>query len=120
MNVLLSSNQTLKGSVLILTLIALFAITLFGGALALLLTSHMQESNLEIDRTKALYLAEAGVYKSIWELKNYGTSSEYDGVINTTSLGEGVFSATFYEDKNLIVASGTVHGVTRIIEVVTE
>ena len=109
-----------QGSVLILTLIAMFTITLLGGALAMLLTVRMQESNLEINRSKALYLAEAAVYESIWELKNSGASPDYDGNVEETALGEGTFSATFDENKNLIVAHGTVHEVTRTIEVVTE
>ena len=109
-----------RGSILILTLIGMFVITMLGGAVALLLASRMEESNLEIDRTKALYLAEAAVYQSIWELKNYGTSPDYDGNVSETTMGEGTFSATFYEDKNLIVARGTVHDITRTIEVVTE
>jgi len=85
-NVLL--NQ--KGMALLTTLIFVFILVTFAVALLTMTSNDTKLSALQRDSTKAFYIAEAGIEKTLYDLKkDYESSKDWnDGNINGTSLGE--------------------------------
>ncbi len=83
-----------------------------------LLFSRMTLSLLNIDRLKAFYLAEAGIAKSINELKK-DTDDDRNGVgnIKPSKLGDGVFFASHNFQTSTITAVGEVNHVKRTIQI---
>ena len=108
-----------RGSILFLTLIVLIFLTIFGGALMLMVFSRFTSTYLEYDRLKALYLAEAGISKSLWELKK-GTDSNRDGLGNIpkTRLGEGYYWVTHNSQALTITSTGEANDVKRTVKIV--
>lgn len=108
-----------RGAILFLTLIVLLFLTTFGSALILMVFSRFTSSYLEYDRLKALYLAEAGISKSLWELKK-GLDSDRDGLGNIpkTRLGEGHFWVLHDPRSLTIVSTGEANDVERTVRIV--
>jgi Tfp pilus assembly protein PilX len=112
------ANGNSKGSILFTVILVLVFLAVLGMNLMTFLYSRMTVSMLELDRLKALYLAEAGIAKSIGELKS---DIDYDGNglgnIAKTKLGDGTFQARHNFQTATITGIGEVNKVKRIIQI---
>ena len=112
------ANGKNKGSILFTVILVLVFLAVLGLNLITFLYSRMTVSLLELDRLKALYLAEAGIAKSIGELK---VDIDYDGDglgnIIKTKLGDGTFSARHNFQTSTITGTGEVNKVKRVIQI---
>lgn len=57
-----------RGAILVVVISAVAIITVMGLLLLGMISNYQQRINFKAERTRARYLAEAGVYRSIWEL----------------------------------------------------
>jgi len=107
-----------KGSILFTVILVLVFLAVLGMNLISFLFSRMTVSILELDRLKSLYLAEAGIAKSIGELKS---DIDYDGGglgnIPKTKLGDGEFWARHNFQTSTITGIGEVNKVKRVIQI---
>jgi len=107
-----------KGAILLIVIIVLIFLAIIGMSLLGFLFSRTTLSMLAIERLKAFYLAEAGIAKSINELKR-DEDSDNNGVgnISPTKLGEGIFEARHDFQTSTITATGQVNKVKRTIQI---
>ncbi len=110
--------QSGKAFALIGILVILIFLSLIGAALINFVFNLSNSSNLEIDSTKALYLAEAGINYAIKELK---TDIDLDnagfGNAPMTKLGDGFFMVKHNPELFTLTATGIANRVRRSIEV---
>ena len=104
----LLSNQ--KGMALLTTLIFVFVLVTFGVSLLIMTSNDTKLSTLQRDSTKAFYIAEAGVERTLYNLKKDFESSEdwSDGNINgyTLSNQENEFWKINYNSPGYEVSFG--------------
>ena len=104
--------------VLIGTLLVMLTIALIGAALVNFFSSVMTVSEVELDRTQALYLAESGIARIVFEFRQ---ANDFGGKatlsIPPTSLGSGEYEVHHDPDTGLITATGRSHHVERSIQV---
>lgn len=107
-----------KGSVLLTTIIILSFLSVLAMSLAAFLFSRQLSERLQIDRLQALYLAEAGIAKSIYELKS-DIDLDRNGVGNVieTPLGGGTYQARHNFQTSSITAEGKVGNIARTIQI---
>lgn len=107
-----------QGTILLTVIIVLIFLAVMGMSLLGLLFSQTTLGILAIDRLKAFYLAEAGIAKSINELKT-DIDSDGNGIGNvlSTKLGEGKFWATHNFPTSTITAVGEVNKIKRTIQI---
>ena len=107
-----------KGTVLFLTLMVLIFLSIFGGALMAMVFSRWTTVSMEYDRLRALYLAEAGISKSLWELKK-GIDYDNDGLgsIPKTRLDIGYYWVTHNSNTLTITATGDVNDIKRTVKI---
>ena len=107
-----------RGAALFLVLMIISTLSVFGGILMVLSNNRVLMCQLEADRVKAIFLAEAGLADAVHELK---TNSDPDrnglGTLAEKKLGDGVYSVTHDPKTNEIRSSGTVNGVTRTLQI---
>jgi len=88
-NILL--NQ--KGMALLTTLIFVFILVTFAVALLIMTSNDTKLSALQRDSTKAFYIAEAGIERTLYDLKkDYEVSKNWndgDNIINSHTLADG-------------------------------
>jgi len=85
-----------KGMVLLTTLIFVFLLVTFGVSLLTMTSNDIKLSTLQRDSTQAFYLAEAGIQRSIKELKN---DFAWRGGFTDEFLGSGTYTVVI-EDSN--------------------
>ncbi|MFH0925160.1 MAG: hypothetical protein V1872_05945 [bacterium] len=107
-----------RGAVLISLLITIVFLTALGLSLVTSIYSRSIEVNVEIDRLKALYLAEAGIASAVHEMK-IGIDLDQDGLGNIKSkrLGDGVYEVRHYYKDSLIISKGTVNSIQRVLQI---
>lgn len=107
-----------QGTILLTVIVVLIFLAVMGMSLLGLLFSQTTLSVLAIDRLKAFYLAEAGIAKSINELKT-DIDSDGNGIgnVSATKLGEGMFWARHDFATSTITAVGEVNKVKRTIQI---
>jgi len=107
-----------QATVLLTIIIVLLFLGVLGMSLLGFLFLRTTSSTLAIDRLKAFYLAEAGIAKSINELKK---EVDYDhngiGNIAPCKLGDGVFWAQHDFQTSTITATGEVNGIKRSLQI---
>ncbi len=106
-----------RGAILFGVLIIVLTISLIGASMIALLSSLAVSNQHEADRTKALYLAEAGISHAIYMLKTQAvviTGQEY--FIPSTPFGEGTYDVKLDYNQSLIIATGRVGGTKRTIQ----
>lgn len=92
------SNQ--KGMGLLTTLIFIFILVTFAVALLTMTSNDTKLSTLQRDSTKAFYIAEAGIEKTLYILKkDYESDQDWSNGINgytssEVSFGEGTYTVT--------------------------
>ena len=106
------------GSVLITTIIMLTFLTILGLSLLSFLFCRLNYSQVQLDRFKALYLAEAGIAKSFYELK-LGIDTDDNGIGNIvpTELGAGAYKVEHNFQTSTITAIGETNGIKRTIQI---
>jgi len=107
-----------RGSILITSIVILVFLSVLGMNLIVYLLSRSTKTTLELDRLKALYLAEAGIAKSINELK---LDQDFDnngiGNIAESELGGGLFKATHDFQVSNIIGIGEYNDIKRIVQI---
>lgn len=122
-----------RGAVLLIVLIMVLTISLLGATLMALFFNVLTFSQIELDRTRALYLAEAGIAKALGVLKNQagvGAAPESpakadeatgtkrsDRIIAPTQLDGGYYEVFNDFLQSTIISIGTSNGVRRTIQV---
>jgi len=107
-----------KGAILIAAIIMLLFISILGFSLITYLYARTQKANLELDRLKALYLAEAAIAKSIYELRlNLDYDNNGIGNILKTHLGKGTYKASHNFQSSYITGIGEFNKIKRIIQI---
>jgi Tfp pilus assembly protein PilX len=121
-----------RGAILLVVLIMVLTISLLGATLMALFFNVLSLSQIELDRARALYLAEAGVAMAVSRLKGGGvttpaaTQSEAqpdstaderpDRIIPPTRLGDGYFEVYNNYSDSTIISIGTSNSVKRTIQ----
>ena len=107
----------MRGATLLLAIIILSSLALIGMSLVGLAMSRMTTVDLEVDRVKALYLAEAGIARSLYELKK---GVDYDnagiGIIPLTKFADGEFSVRYNAALFTFTSIGKVNDAERAIQ----
>lgn len=108
-----------SGMVLILALVVVTVLGIFGACLSVLTSTGSINAQIELERTQALYLAEAGLSMSIWELKK-GIDFDEDGLGNIPmrKLGEGYYQARHIPSSLSIESTGIVNDVKRKVRII--
>jgi len=106
------------GAILLTTILILIFLSVLGLGLMTYLMSRQAKSNLELERLKALYLAEAAIARSIHELR-IDNDEDNNGLGNiiATSLGGGSFRANHNFQASTITGIGEYQGVKRTIQI---
>lgn len=121
-----------SGAILLIVLIVVLTISLLGTTLVALFYNVLSAGQIEMYRTQALYLAEAGLADAISMLRQQAGKStrqlppapqklvlggQMVRLIARTSFGGGYYEVDADLLDNTLVSSGTNHGVTRTIQV---
>lgn len=112
-----------RGAVLITTVIILVFLSVLGMSLIAFLFSRFSYSQVQLDRLKALYVAEAGLAQALWELKNdydpdgTGPKSPGNTIEYVTISGYGEYKTSHNFQTSTITATGKVNEIRRTIQV---
>ncbi len=107
-----------KGAVLITVITVLVFLATLGLSLMAFLLSQSAYAQMQVDRLKAFYLAEAALAKSLHELKTgIDKDGEGAGNIPAAQLGAGTCWAKHDFSTSTITASGKVNKVTRKVQI---
>lgn len=110
------NNQ--RGAILITTLIIFSFLAVLGMNLIVYMLARMTNSTLELDRLKALYLAEAAIASSLYELRsNLDRDNNGLGNVLRKELGDGTIKASHNFQLSTITGTGQYNGVTRRVQV---
>ncbi len=112
----LSNNN---GAILFIVLIVSLTMSLIGATLFVLYYNVLTTSQIELYRSQALYLAEAGIAKTIHLIKNQSGSTnlvQTNQIIPKTPLGEGYFEVFGDLSESTVVSVGNSHGFERRIQ----
>jgi len=118
------NSRSFKGNIMItFLLISVLALIIF--SLFFMLSGKLKGSSAEALRTKALYIAEAGVHKAIWYLTTPSSQGGKGSAWRTGGLneafGEGSYTmmvaSASQPQQILITSSGEVAGVVRTLQV---
>ncbi|MCD4779233.1 MAG: hypothetical protein K8S27_01610 [Candidatus Omnitrophica bacterium] len=94
-----------QGFILLSTVLIFSFVGVLGLSLVEYLTVRQSSIALEIDRAKALYLAEAGLSHAIYEIKNdFDEDGNGLGNVETTELGGGHYCSE--HDPHVLVITG--------------
>ena len=106
------------GTILITILIVLFFLSVMGLSLITYLFSRLTKVNLEADRLKAMYLAEAGIARAVYEIRK-DRDSDHNGVGNVlkTPFAGGFYKASHNFQTSIITATGEFNAVRRTVQV---
>ena len=111
-------RYNVKGAILITTIIILVFLTVLGMSLIAFLFSRTAYSQMQLDRLKSLYLAEAGLSKAIWELRfDVDPDGDGPGNIPKTKLGEGLFWTRHDFQVSTLTATGEVNKTRRTVQI---
>lgn len=106
-----------KGAILITTIIILVFLSVLGMSFVAFSFSRTSYSQMQLERLKAFYLAEAGIFKSIWELR-YGVDPDGDGEGNIpkTKLGNGQYWTRHDFQNSTLNSTGEVNNTRRTVQ----
>lgn len=103
-----------KGLILLNVVIILLTIALIGASLVAFLSLTNFSARTTAERTKAFYLAEAGIAHAINVLRNKaGLDSDRIGPL---SLGEGTYEVKIDFSQSLIVSTGRVGNAKKTLQ----
>ena len=106
------------GAALFLILMIISSLSVFGGILMLLGFNRILSAQLETDRVKAVFLAEAGIAQAIYEIKSKNDADKDGlGTIKQKMIGDGYFTVIHNVKTSEIRSTGVVNGVRRTIQI---
>jgi len=107
-----------RGVILITTIIVMVFLSVLGMSMLAFLFSTTSYAQVQLDRMKAIYLAESGIAKAIWELR-YDIDPDGDGTGNVkkVKLGDGVFWAKHDFQSSTITGVGEVNRLRRTLQI---
>ena len=106
-----------RGAVLFGVLLVILTVSLIGASLVALLSSLALSNQYEVNRTKALYLAESGISDAVYKLKSQAiiiASEEF--FIYPTQLGGGTYEVKLDYKQSLMSSTGRVGGISRTVQ----
>lgn len=107
-----------RGAALFLVLIIISSLSVFGGILMILGYNCVLASQLETDRVKAFFLAEAGIAQSVYEIKNKKDEDKDGlGTIRQKQLADGYFTVIHNVKTSEIRSTGIVNGTRRTLQI---
>ena len=107
-----------QGVILITVIIILVFLAVLGMSLIAFLFSRTAYSQMQLDRLKALYLAEAGLSKAIWELRfDVDPDGDGPGNISKTKLDYGRFWARHDFQISTLTSTGEVNKARRVAQI---
>jgi len=107
-----------QGAVLITVIIILTFLAVLGMSLIAFLFSRTAYSQMQLDRLKSLYLAEAGISKAIWELRfDVDPDGDGQGNIPKTKLGDGKFWVRHDFQVSTLTSTGEVNSARRVVQI---
>ncbi len=114
----ISASNSKRGAVLITVIIILAFLAVLGMSLVAFLFSRSVHNQMELDRLKALYLAEAGIAASLYELR---VDIDYDGDgvgnIPERKLGDGTYRVRHGFQTSTITSTGIVNDARRTVQI---
>ncbi len=110
-----------QGNTIIFAMIVVFIVFIIGASLVMFGEHETKKSVASIQKNTALYIAEGGVRKAIWELNHDGT---YTGEAESP-LGEGNFTVSVItpaglNDQRQILSKGNIGPASRTVKVICE
>ena len=92
-------------------------LSVIGMSLITFSLSRSTYSQMQLDRLKAFYLAEAGIAKAIWELR-HDTDIDGNGTgnISKTALADGFFQTRHNFQNSTLTATGEFNEIERVIQ----
>ncbi|MDP2905713.1 MAG: hypothetical protein Q8O22_05370 [Candidatus Omnitrophota bacterium] len=114
-----------NGAILLIVLIVVLTISLLGMTLVALYYNVLTTSQIELYRAQALYLAEAGIAQAISNLRKEAESPPVAAIIMNeslkqivarTNLGGGYYEVFGNILDQVLVSTGSSHGVNRTIQ----
>lgn len=107
-----------SGTILISCVIILSLFALYGSVLVQVVHERSIKVSLEMDRLKAIYLAEAAIVQSLSEIRSLeDPDGDGLGVIPRRPLGDGEFYADHDPGALVVIGTGEVHEIKRSIEI---
>lgn len=112
----MTENRRKKGAVLLLTFIIMITLTVITSAFLFMISIQTKGSGYDIVSHKALWLAEAGLQKAFYTLKN-DVNYQQSPTLISGSLGNGTYSVSAVKNNNIYTFSsiGTVSVMNRKI-----
>jgi hypothetical protein len=109
-----SEGRGEKGVALIAALVFTLVLTILGFSMLIVAGNEITSTQKDINKTKAFYLAEAGIQVLIARLNN-----RESGNITETTLGEGIYRVDYYGDAEppYAISTGRVKGREKRIKV---
>ena len=106
-----------KGVVLLSVVMILLTVAIIGATLVVFFSSVNLSARNVADEAKALYLAEAGISRAIYLLRNQDqTRVDFKQEIGPFSLGEGDYRIKFDLVQSLITSTGNVQGTRKTVQ----
>lgn len=120
-----------RGAILLIVLIVILTISLLGATLIALFFNVITSSRIELDRMRALYLAEAGIAQATSGLKGAASAEaaaaegerqvqrekDVEAGAGRAALGGGFFEVETDMSHSTITSVGISNGVRRTIQV---
>ncbi len=106
-----------RGAIFFGVLIVILMVSLIGASLVVLLSSLAITNQYEVNRVKALYLAEAGISQAIYMLKTQAiviAGAEY--FVSPTPFGDGTYEVKLDFRQSLMSSTGRIGGIARTIQ----
>lgn len=107
-----------SGVILITTIIIMVFLSVLGMSVLSFLFSSTSYAQAQLDRLQAVYLAESGIAKAIWELR-YDIDPDGNGTgnIKKEKLGNGGFWARHDFQSSTITGVGEANRSKRILQI---
>ena len=109
-----SLGKSRKGIILLSVIIILLSIAVIGASLVVMLSAVNFYTQTIANQTKAFYLAEAGIARTISMLRAQAGDKQED--IGPISLGEGNYTIKIDLIHSLITSTGNVGGSTKTVQ----
>ena len=107
-----------RGVILISVLIILSFLSILGLSLIAFVFSRVIKAEMEVERLKAFYFAEAGIAISLSELKrNMDFNENGIGNVPATPFKDGMYEAVANQETGIITGIGECEGIRREIEI---
>jgi len=104
--------------VLLSVIIILLTIAIIGASLVAFFYSVNVNTQKIVDEAKALYIAEGGIARAIYVLRNKaGAGTVLGEDIGPVTLGDGAYLVKIDFMQSLITSTGKVHGTAKTIQI---